>query len=252
MPRITKAVITSDDGTPTIEGAGGVLAVDRTTRVLGAFVRDEAFLTLAKLSQIAQLHKSTALRIARALASAGYLVQRDDGAWRLGPESGRLGARYQETFDINDAITPLLRKLARRCGESASLFVREGDLRTCLLRVESSAEDRPAVRPGTSFPLAQGAPGRVILAFSGQPGQPYEDIRRRGYHVAIRERAAEAASVAAPVFGNNWQLLGAISLSGPASRLSEEKLKAHSAVVVNTARSASLLLGGTFVRSIAG
>ena len=139
---------------------------ERAIRVLGAFVTDEAFLPLAKLSQVAKLHKSTALRIARTLASAGYLVQRDDGAWRLGPQAGRLGARYQQTFDVNDAITPLLRKLARSCGESASLFVREGNSRTCLLRVESSAEDRPAVRPGTPFPLTRGAPGRVILAFS--------------------------------------------------------------------------------------
>lgn len=250
MPRVSKAVVTSAAGVQAPEGETGVLAVERALRVLAAFGRQDAFLPLARLSAAAQLHKSTALRIARTLAGAGYLVQREDGAWRLGPEAGRLGARYQDTFDVNDAITPLLRRLARRCGESASLFVREGNLRTCLLRVESAAEDRPAVRPGTSFPLTQGAPGRVILAFSGQPGQPYEDIRRRGYHIAIRERAAEAASVAAPVFGANWQLLGAISLSGPASRLPEARLKAHAALVMGTARSASLLLGGTFVRAL--
>ena len=250
MPRVSKVEVAGRDGPAAVDGDRGVMLVERTVRVLAAFGGREAFLSLAALSAAACLHKSTALRIARTLARAGYLVRTAQGQWRLGPEAGRLGARYQDTFDVNDAVTPLLRGLARTTGESASLFVREGHQRTCLLRVESAAESRPAVRPGTAFPLAKGAPGRVILAFSGQPGEPYEAIRRRGYHVAVRERAAEAASVAAPVFGSNWQLLGAISLSGPASRLTVQRLEAHAAVVIRTARAVSQVLGGTYVRSL--
>ncbi|HET8746249.1 MAG TPA: IclR family transcriptional regulator [Ramlibacter sp.] len=251
MPRTRKATVKARDGSEAVEGQHGVLAVERAVRVLRAFDGPEPFLTLAAMSERAQLHKATALRIARTLANAEFLVQRDDGSWRLGPAAGWLGALYQRTFDVDDAITPLLRALTRKTGESASLFVREGDVRTCLLRVESASEERAVVHPGTSFPLAKGAPGRVILAFSGQPGTLYEEIRRRGYHVAMRERAAEAASVAAPVFGANWQLLGAISISGPASRLTEARLRAHAGAVMQTARRASQLLGGTFVRSLA-
>ncbi|MBC5781414.1 IclR family transcriptional regulator [Ramlibacter sp. USB13] len=251
MPRTTKAVIAGRDGGTAVEGEHGVLAVERAARILRAFHAGEPYLGLAALSERAQLHKTTALRIARTLAGAGFLVQGADGSWRLGPAAGWLGAQYQQTFDVNDAVTPLLRELARETGESASLFVREGDVRTCLLRVESASEERPAVHPGTSFPLAKGAPGRVILAFSGQPGALYEEIRRRGYHLAIRERAAEAASVAAPVFGTNWQLLGAVSVSGPASRLSEARLRSCAGAVVTTARRASQLLGGTYVQSLA-
>ena len=252
MPRTSKATVTDRHGSAVVEGEHGVLAVERAMRVLRAFGGAESFVSLAVLSERAQLHKATALRIARTLAHGEFLLQRPDGTWRLGPAAGWLGARYQQAFDVNDAITPLLRELARKSGESASLFVREGDVRTCLLRVESSSEERAAVRPGTAFPLAKGAPGRVILAFSGQPGALYEEIRRRGYHLAMRERAAEAASVAAPVFGTNWQLLGAISISGPASRLTEARLRSHAPDVMQTARRASQLLGGTFVRSLAG
>jgi DNA-binding IclR family transcriptional regulator len=250
MPRTRKATVTGRGGSTAVEGQHGVLAVERAVRILRAFGSTERYLPLAVMSERAQLHKTTALRIARTLAHADFLVQREDGNWRLGPAAGWLGAHYQQTFDVNDAVTPLLRELARETGESASLFVREGDLRTCLLRVESASEERAVVHPGTSFPLAKGAPGRVILAFSGQPGSLYEEIRRRGFHLAIRERAAEAASVAAPVFGTNWQLLGAISVSGPAARLTEARLRAHAGAVMETARRASRLLGGTFIRSL--
>jgi DNA-binding IclR family transcriptional regulator len=250
MPRTSKAVIAASDGSCRVEGETGVLAVERALRVLGTFGGPGVFLSLAELSTRAQLAKSTALRLARTLSQFGYLVQGDEGTWRLGPSAGWLGARYQEAFDVNDSITPLLRDLARQCGESASLFVREGVSRTCLLRVESSAEDRPAVRPGTLFPLEKGAPGRVILAFSGEAGELYEDIRRRGYHIAIDERGTQAASVAAPVFGSNWRLLGAVSVSGSASRLSTAMLEERAEAVIRTARRASSLLGGTFVRSL--
>ena len=250
MPRTRKATVAGLGGTTAVEGEHGVLAVERAVRILRAFGGGTPYLTLAAMSERAQLHKTTALRIARTLANAGFLVQREDGSWRLGPAAGWLGAHYQQTFDVDDAITPLLRELARDTGESASLFVREGDVRTCLLRVESASEERAVVHPGTSFPLGRGAPGRVILAFSGQPGPLYEEIRRRGFHLAIRERAAEAASVAAPVFGANWQLLGAISISGPAARLTESRLRTHAGAVMASARRATQLLGGTFVRTL--
>ena len=252
MPRTTKVTVIGLEGIAKVEGEHGVLAVERTLRILRAFEGTQPYLSLAEMSERAQLNKATALRLARTLAAGEFLVQREDGNWRLGAFAGRLGAHYQQTFDVNDAVTPLLRELVRETGESASLFVREGDVRTCLLRVESGVEDRAVVHPGTSFPLAKGAPGRVILAFSGQAGSPYEEIRRSGYHLAMRERAAEAASVAAPVFGRNWQLLGAISISGPASRLSEVKLRSHADSVMRTARSASQILGGTYVRTLGG
>lgn len=247
MPRVRRAQLPDAVG-QSIEGTRGVLLVERTVRVLAAFDGPDPFLPLHRLAQRASLHPSTALRIARTLAIAGYLVQRQDGHWRLGPEAGRLGARYQQVFDVHDAITPLLRELARSSGESASFFVRDGDARTCLLRVEGSGEDRPAVPIGTRFPLAQGAPGRVILAFGGQPGEPYESIRRRGYHVAVRERGVDAASVAAPVFGPNRLVVGAISLSGPASRLTAPTLERHASRLMRAARQASVALGGHRLR----
>jgi DNA-binding IclR family transcriptional regulator len=250
MPRTKKALIHSDSKPPAVEGAGGFIAVERTARVLAAFSGPDAALSLAQIAERTQLPKSTALRIARALAWANLLVQREDARWRLGPAIGWLGARYQEAFDLADTVTPLLRKLALQSGESASLFVREGDTRICLLRVEHPTDSRPPVHPGTAFPLAKGAPGRVILAFSGQPGEVYEKIRRLGYHIAIRERSTDGASVAAPVFGSQWRVLGAISLSGPADRLTLTRLNRMAKPVMEAARLASTSLGGSFIHRL--
>lgn len=231
------------------EGAGGVVLVERTIRLLGSFTGKEPSLSLKELSTRAQLNKSTALRVARTLAAAQYLVQLDDKTWRLGPAAGWLGATYQQSFDLNDVVMPLLKKLAQGCSNlTASFFVRESDTRSCVYRVEGPQDARPSVRPGTAFPLAKGAPGRVILAFSGEPGAQYEVIRRRGFCIGIGERSTNDASVSAPVFGANWQLVGAISLSGSASALSERDLAALADTVVKAAQAASRSLGGRYMR----
>jgi len=230
------------------EGAGGVVLVERTIRLLGAFTGQEASLSLKELSTRAQLHKSTALRVARTLAAAQYVVQLEDKTWRLGPAAGWLGATYQQSFDLDDVLMPLLKKLSLACGLTASFFVRESDTRSCVFRVEGPADARPSVRPGTAFPLAKGAPGRVILAYSGEPGAQYEEVRRRGFAIGIGERSTDDASVSAPVFGANWQLVGAISVSGSTSALSQRDLAALAGTVVKAAQAASRSLGGRYVR----
>ena len=105
-------------------------------QVLDAFALGESHLPLAELSRRCQLHKTTVLRIARTLALSGYLVQREDGDWRLGPAAGWLGARYQAGFDVQNVLEPALRALTLASGESAAFYVREGNVRTCLVRVE--------------------------------------------------------------------------------------------------------------------
>ncbi|BEU97826.1 IclR family transcriptional regulator [Acidovorax sp. DW039] len=234
---------TASDAAPS--EAGGVTAVTRALQLLDAFALGESHLSLAQLSRRCGLHKTTALRLARTLAASGYMVQRDDGDWRLGPSAGWLGARYQAGFDVQNVMEPALRALTQASGESAAFYVREGNVRTCLVRVEGPQALRHHARMGEGLPLDKGSPGRVILAFSGEPGEVYEQIRRRGYHYSIGEREQGVATVSAPVFGMHWRLLGSVCISGPDSRLPPEKLESLAQTVVTAANALSYALAGT-------
>ena len=227
------------------EAAGGVTAVTRALSLMEAFQVGEATLSLAELSRRAGMHKTTALRLARTLAQSSYMVQAEDGQWRLGPAAGWLGARYQAGFDVNNVVEPTLHELVKATGESASFYVREGDIRSCVARVEGPHSIRHNVRIGERLPLNRGAPGRVILAFSGARGEPYEAIRERGYHISMGEREAEVSSVAAPVFSVNWRLLGSLCISGPSSRLTKAKLEKHARSVIAAANQLSYALAGS-------
>jgi DNA-binding IclR family transcriptional regulator len=223
---------------------GGVVAVLRALSLMEAFEVGEATLSLAEMSRRAGMHKTTALRLARTLALSQYMVQTDDGQWRLGPAAGWLGARYQAGFDVNNVVEPALHQLVKDTGESASFYVREGDIRSCVARVEGPKSVRHNVRIGERLPLNKGAPGRVILAFSGTRGEPYESIRERGFHISLGEREAEVASVAAPVFSLNWRLLGSMCISGPSARLTQAKLETHAKAVIRAANQLSYALAG--------
>jgi DNA-binding IclR family transcriptional regulator len=227
------------------QASGGVIAVTRALSLMEAFAVGEPSLTLAELSRRAGMHKTTALRLARTLALSQYMVQTEDGLWRLGPAAGWLGARYQAGFDVNRVVEPALHELVKATGESASFYVREGDIRSCVARVEGPQSVRHNVRIGERLPLDRGAPGRVILAFSGANGAPYEAIRERGFHISLGEREAEVASVAAPVFALNWRLLGSLCISGPSSRLTKAKLEKHAKSVIRAANQLSYALAGS-------
>lgn len=238
------------DGAP--KDTGGVIAVTRALQVLEAFALGESSLALAELSRRCGLHKTTVLRLARTLAQSGFMVQREDGGWRLGPAAGWLGARYQAGFDVQNVLEPALRELTHASGESAAFYVREGAVRTCLVRVEGPQALRHHARMGEGLPLDKGSPGRVILAFSGEPGKAYEEIRKKGYHWSIGEREQGVATVSAPVFGMHWRLMGSVCISGPASRLPPEKLEALAQTVMASATQLSYALAGNMAAPAQG
>lgn len=217
----------------------GVIAVTRAMAILDAFQTGEAALTLGELARRTTLHKTTVLRIARTMARARYLVQMDNGSWRLGPGAGWLGARYQAVFGQTASIEPVLRDLSRITGESAAFYVREGSSRSCVVRVDGPQAIRHHVRMGEFLPVNRGAIGRVLLAFSDEPGAPYDEIRRAGYHITRGERDPQVASVAVPVFGINHRLIGCVAVTGPLDRFTPKACAKH----VQALRKAASRLG---------
>lgn len=228
-----------------------VIAVARALSVLRAFSGDESFVSLAELARRTSMHKPTVLRLARTLAADGFLVQRDsDGAWRLGPSAGFLGACYQAQFDVNAIVEPQLMELSKATGESASFYVYENSVRSCLMRVEGPRGIQRHVRSGELLPLNKGSAGRVILAALGETGASYDAIRRTGYSVTEGERSVGAASISAAVYGVRRAVLGSVCVSGPAERLTQEQLESFAPIITQTAAHISWQLGGVSVAAL--
>ncbi len=224
---------------------GGVIAVERALAVLDAFTAADRSLSLAELARRVGLSKPTVLRFTRSLARAGYLVRNDDATFRLGPKLARLGNLYQASFRLEDYVQPALRRLAQETGESAAFYVREGDMRVCLFRVDSPQSIGHHARTGDLLPLDRGAPGRVLLAFAGEPGEPYDQIRRDFFHITFGERDPQVAAIAYPIFSHGQQVAGAVGVAGPTSRFDDEAVAHHLELLKSVSAELTRQLGGT-------
>lgn len=222
----------------------GVAAVDRALAILAALVQANGPASLAELSRATGLYKSTILRLAASLERAGYLGRLADGRFRLGPMCLNLGAAYRRAFDLGASVMPELTRLRDETGESASFYVREGDKRVCLFRVESFHIVRNMISVGDMVPLDRGAAGRVLLAFDGEESAEAQAIREAGFAASFGERDAETAAVAAPVIGPGGRLVGALSVSGPRHRFGEREVERFVAACTRAAIDLTRALGG--------
>lgn len=196
-------------------GLQGVSAVDRALAVLTAFKRGDGELSLAELTKRTGLVKTTVMRLALSLEAAGLIKRIPDGGYRLDAEVMRLAACYQQAFGLADHVIPVLERLARETGETASFYTRRGDQRLCLFRVESTSQIRMHVQPGDLRPMDQSAIAQVLRHFDHGRSSPAHDVPIFTSGVTDPHTAA----IATPVFGLGGVLMGALALSGPVTRL---------------------------------
>lgn len=214
--------------------------LDRALSILGAFSMTRPSPSLAEIAAHTRISKSTLLRMLASLQHAGLVLKQADGHYVLGAAVERLQRVRAVSVSVETVVMPVLRELAAATGESASYYVRQGDQRLCLLRVDSPRPVRDHLQVGALLPLNRGAAGRVLLAFSGAQGAVYAGIRRDGVAVLAGDRLAEIAGVAAPIFDANGGLAGALSLSMPVQRL----LPSLADPVRRAAEKITRLLGG--------
>ncbi len=224
--------------------SSGVDVLDRAFSILFAFRPNDPHLSLTELAARTGLYKSTALRLVSALCHHRFLIRLENGGYQLGSASLSLGTIYQTNLNLGDVLLPRMRELNAEIGEAVSFHIREGDHRICLYRVDSRFSIRPNVRQGDVQALERGAGGRILLAFSGEEGALYDEIRRTYSYISCGERDAETSGVSAPVFGVQQRLIGAMGIVGPTSRLGQSEMERLRPRLLHFAALATELLGG--------
>jgi DNA-binding IclR family transcriptional regulator len=219
---------------------GGVQTLDRAVSVLDA-VATAGRAGLAELVEATGLARPTAHRLAVALERQGLLGRDGDGRFRLGPRLVAWAAAAAGEFTLADAAAPVLAALVDDTGESAQLYVRDGDNRVCIAVHERSSGLRDTVPLGAVFPLTAGSGAKVLLAWADDADRFDVDprllraVRAKGWADSVAEREAGVASVSAPVRDGAGNVVAAISVSGPIERLGRRPGRRLSPFVVAAA-----------------
>jgi DNA-binding IclR family transcriptional regulator len=225
----------------------GIQVIDRAVSVLDTVARTGPC-SLADLQQSTGLARPTAYRLAVALERHGVLARDTAGRFVLGRRLAAWGAVTGR--GLPDAGRPVLARLGEETGESAQLYVREGDQRVCVAVYERPSGLRDTVPLGAVLPLDRGSGGKVLLAWAADAARfgvtPRElaTVRRRGWAESVGEREAGVASVSAPVFDALGALVGALSVSGPIDRLGPRPGRRLGAAVAAAAGELSAALSG--------
>lgn len=224
----------------------GVAAVDRALSILSAFEQAHEPLTISELARRSGLYKSTALRLLESLCKFGHVNKTKDNRYELGPTVLRLGMVYQRNSRLEEKLMPVCRKLVSMGSESLSFFIpQDQDTRLCVFRLDSNHSTLDRVRQGAVLPLDRGAAGHVIRAFKDRVSDDlHQRIRDQGYALSLSETSPDCAAVAAPVFDEKNALIGALSISGPRSRFTEEAIKFNVAHVIEASLKLCRSFGG--------
>jgi IclR family acetate operon transcriptional repressor len=241
----------------------GTQAVDRAAQLLREVLHCPDPVTFTELTAATGLAKSTTSRLLMALERAG-LVRRDSRggfrpgemfvryAWRGGAEAGLIGM-----------ARPFLDLLGEATGETVNLGVAGNGMVEQIAQVDSTYLIGGTNWVGLSVPLHCAALGKVLLAYGAAqlpPGRlehrtartvtsraalqaSLAEVRRRGYAVTDEELEPGLIAVAAPVYAGSGAVVAALSVSGPASRLTRARIGGVAAAAVAQASALSAVLG---------
>jgi IclR family acetate operon transcriptional repressor len=201
---------------------------------------------LTELTRRTGLSPSTTHRLLATLIECGYVVQGpNSNRYRLGHRVAALSGSIDDRLArMRAAAHPWMSQLRDEYDETTNLSVLDRFNLVYVDQLASSRAVRMFTRIGSHVPAHATGSGKAMLAFAPDavlaelyalaPYERYapntittaermreelERVRARGYALDREEYDEGVACVAAPIFNHAGAVQGAISLSGPASRM---------------------------------
>jgi IclR family transcriptional regulator, acetate operon repressor len=256
---------------PSANGEGGseIQSLDRAISILEVLAGVD-FISLAEVSRRTSLPISTVHRQLQTLQHRG-LVGHDieTGLWSVGVGLFRIGSAYLRIRKLPEIARPVLRALQQATDETANLSVFEDPAIICVGQAESHAALRAFFRPGSELPLHASAVGKAVLAVlaperrerllgdckytrytgstHGDYASLFADVERtaqRGYALDDEEYSLGMRCVGAAILNEFGEPAGALSVSAPNFRMTEDRIAPLGNAVREAARRLTALYAG--------
>lgn len=244
-----------------------VQSVAKAFHILRSFDQSNPAMTLSQLAQKAEMDISTAQRFAHTLQQLGYL-NKDTRTrqYELSTNVLDLSYHFIRSSRLVDRAMPILLHLSKQTEETVNLTVLRGNEIVFVTRFLSRHLLNTDVIVGSRLPAFCTAPGRAIL--SRLPKEKVSDIiagsdlrsytietpvdperimamiaeaRAAGFATAYEEMYYADASIAAPIIGNNGDVIGAVSVAVTLARYKREDVpERYAKLVIAAAHSISI------------
>jgi len=212
-------------------------------------LRDRGTSGVTELADDLEMGKSAVHNHLTTLKEHGYVLQEGD-EYRLGLKFLEIGGHTRKEMEFYQIAEPEVKALADETGELANLLVEERGVGVYLMRSKGADAVDLDTYAGRRTYLHTTGLGKAILAYLPEErideivdehglerrtsrsigtreelDAELERVRERGYAIDDGERLEGLRCIAAPITQSSDEVIGAVSVSAPASRVSDEELK---------------------------
>jgi DNA-binding IclR family transcriptional regulator len=240
-----------------------VLPVYKALQVL-TMLAERGKLTVKEVYVELAMSKAQAFRYLQTLCASGFAEHDSEtGQYHLGIRSWELGQSSTRYAKLLGLALPYMEDLRDRFNETVNLGTLSGNKIIYLGMVESNRSLRMHATIGSADPIYTTSLGKAMLAFYPEETWSahvpeklvpithrtltsketlWQDLRttkERGYSLDDGENEIGACCVGAPLFDRHGNVVAAVSLSAPSSRLQGNFVKDAAAAVMATAEAIS-------------
>ncbi len=246
-----------------------VQVLERAADILQVLADGHRELGAGEIAERLTLHKSTIHRLLMVMDQL-RLVRRhaDTGKYSLGLRLFEFGSRAVKGLRLREQAQPYLDQLARDTGETAHICVLDRADMVSVAYAEGSRSLRMPATVGRRTPAYCSAVGKAMLAFLAEPARDevlaaqrlractdktlvtraavladLRQIRMRGYSIDDEEIEKGLRCVGSPVWHYSGDVVAAISVAGPAFRITKSRIPAIARAVIAVTRDLSAELG---------
>jgi len=226
--------------------------------------------TLSEIAGALNQSPATLYRVLTTFQGRGF-ADFDEKAqvWSIGPVAFLTGSQFLRRTSLVERARPIMRDLMEATGETANLGIERDGMVLFLGQVETHATIRAFFPPGTASAMHASGIGKALLCRMDDkrqrqvlaasqleqytpftltdPDAMIADLRAakaRGYALDGEERNIGMRCIAAPVFNVFGEVIAGISVSGPTARITEDRIDALAAHVMDAAAILTRAIGG--------
>jgi IclR family KDG regulon transcriptional repressor len=239
------------------------LAVERALILLRYIVDNPGGLSIREASRNLGYSPSTVQKLVQALETQGYVVQDEiTNRYHLGPEAVQLGLAALSRLSLRRIAHPYLEQLSQDSQETALLAITRGDYVVYVDKVVSTQAILMDAPLGAQRPYNCTAVGKILLSdFSDEEVEQLalknvfeqrtansitdlsklkneiEKVRSSGWSQDNGEYTDGLNCIAAPVYDHEGLIIAALTVSGPADRITNnfetmlEKVKSYALAI---------------------
>ena len=224
---------------------GSIQSIERAAAILRLLSGRSRRLGVGELAGELGLPKGTVHGILRTLQNVGFVEQdAESGKYQLGAALLHMGSSYLDGNELRTRALNWADSLAARSNESVRIGTLHEGQALVVHHVFRPDNSRQALEVGALLPGHATALGKVLLAHNPYATEELiaeglasfttrtmtepetlrtelDDVRARGWASDVEELVEGEVSLAAPIQDRRGATVGAIGISGPIERLSE-------------------------------